>query len=266
MPLRCAPVLALTLAAALVPAQEPKPDSANSPFPRPAQGEAPEPQLIPSKTFWTPQGKCETRRWEIARLSLDIAEDGHAQNVQVLDSSDANAGALATQIVRGDRFTPAHKNGTPIAVRRSLLLEMKACVDRINQAHGKQAEQIWLDSPPKQAIDPAGSTSTSILDALVKSMGAYRVGEGISPPVPINSPMADPTPEAKRAHFAGELRISLIIDAQGMPLSPHVVNTLPFGLDEVGLAAVRQYRFRPGMKDNIPVPVIITISMHFQTN
>ncbi|MGB6689260.1 MAG: energy transducer TonB [Terracidiphilus sp.] len=95
--------------------------------------------------------------------------------------------------------------------------------------------------------------------------GVYQVGGGISAPVPLNSVEAEFSDEARRAKYQGVCLISLIVDAQGNPQNPRVIRPLGMGLDEKALEAVRQYKFKPAMKDGrIPVPVMITVEVNFR--
>ena len=55
-----------------------------------------------------------------------------------------------------------------------------------------------------------------------------------------------------------------MVDANGMPQNEQVVKSLDPGLDQNALAAVAQYRFKPAMKDGVPVPVKITIDVTFK--
>jgi TonB family protein len=95
--------------------------------------------------------------------------------------------------------------------------------------------------------------------------GLYRVGGGISAPVPLNSVEAEFSDEARRAKYQGVCLISVIVDAQGNPQNPRVVRALGMGLDEKALEAVRKYKFKPAMKDGkTPVPVMITVEVNFR--
>jgi TonB family protein len=94
--------------------------------------------------------------------------------------------------------------------------------------------------------------------------GLYRVGGGVSAPVPIFQPEAEFSDEARRAKYQGVCLISLIVDAQGNPQNEHVIRTLGMGLDEKALEAVRKYKFKPAMKGRTPVPVMITIEVNFR--
>jgi periplasmic protein TonB len=94
--------------------------------------------------------------------------------------------------------------------------------------------------------------------------GLYRVGGGVTAPVALNNVEAEFSDEARRAKYQGVCIISLIVDAQGNPQNPRVVRALGMGLDEKALEAVRKYRFRPAMKGNTPVPVMISVEVNFR--
>jgi len=95
--------------------------------------------------------------------------------------------------------------------------------------------------------------------------GLYRVGGGISAPVPLNDVEAEFSDEARRAKYQGVCLVALIVDAQGMPQSVHVIRPLGMGLDEKAIEAVKKYRFKPAMKNGkTPVPVPITVEVNFR--
>jgi TonB family protein len=87
---------------------------------------------------------------------------------------------------------------------------------------------------------------------------------GVSQPIPIFTPEAEFSDEARRQKYQGVCVISVIIDAQGNPQSPHVVRALGMGLDEKALAAVMRYRFKPAKKDGKPVAVRMTVEVNFR--
>jgi protein TonB len=95
--------------------------------------------------------------------------------------------------------------------------------------------------------------------------GLFRIGGGVSAPVPIVSPEAEFSDEARRAKYQGVCLVSLIVDAQGNPQNPRVIRALGMGLDEKALEAVKKYKFKPALKDGrTPVPVMITIEVNFR--
>ncbi len=95
--------------------------------------------------------------------------------------------------------------------------------------------------------------------------GYYQVGGRISAPEVVHSVEAEFSDEARRAKYQGVCLIALIVDAQGNPQNIHIARALGMGLDEKAIEAIRQYKFRPAMKDGkTPVPVMITIEVDFR--
>jgi TonB family protein len=114
-------------------------------------------------------------------------------------------------------------------------------------------------------VDGAGLGSAQQDPIKPSANGLYRIGGGVSAPVPLISPEAEFTVEARRAKYQGVCLVSLIVDAEGTPQNPRVIRGLGMGLDEKALEAVRKYKFKPALKDGrTPVPVMITIEVNFR--
>ncbi len=123
------------------------------------------------------------------------------------------------------------------------------------------AQQTVPPAPPPGATAPTDQTKPTA----VIPPGLYKIGGHISAPAVIHSVEAKYTDEARRFGYQGACLISLIVDAKGHPVNVHVVRALGMGLDEKALEAVRQYRFKPAMKDGkTPVPVMVTIEVNFR--
>jgi len=95
--------------------------------------------------------------------------------------------------------------------------------------------------------------------------GLEAIGGRVSAPVVLHSVEAEFSDEAPRAKYQGVCLISLIVDTQGNPQNIHVARALGMGLDEKAIEAIRQYKFKPALKDGkTPVPVQITIEVDFR--
>jgi TonB family protein len=93
----------------------------------------------------------------------------------------------------------------------------------------------------------------------------YTPGSGgVTEPVPIFTPEAEFSDEARREKYQGVCTISIIVDAQGNPQNPRVVRPLGMGLDEKALEAVLRYRFKPARKDGKPVAVRMAVMVNFR--
>jgi protein TonB len=93
--------------------------------------------------------------------------------------------------------------------------------------------------------------------------GIYSPGGDVTNPIPIVTPEAEFSDEARRAKYQGICMIAIIVDAHGYPQNPRVIRSLGMGLDEKALEAVRQYRFKPALKNGKPVAVRITVAVSF---
>jgi N-carbamoyl-L-amino-acid hydrolase len=94
--------------------------------------------------------------------------------------------------------------------------------------------------------------------------GAFRVGGGVTPPMVIHRVEPEFTRDAEKAKVDGTVLISVVVDAEGNVRDPKVVKPIGFGLDETALAAVKQWKFKPGTKDGQPVPVYMQVEFTFR--
>jgi TonB family protein len=93
--------------------------------------------------------------------------------------------------------------------------------------------------------------------------GLYRVGGGVSAPVPLKRVEAKYSEEARRANYQGICLVSVVVDSHGDPQNVHVVRALGMGLDEKALEAARKWKFKPAMLNGKPVPVRVNIEIRF---
>ncbi|MGA7617113.1 MAG: von Willebrand factor type A domain-containing protein, partial [Thermoanaerobaculia bacterium] len=90
-----------------------------------------------------------------------------------------------------------------------------------------------------------------------------RVGGDVKAPLRVWHVDPERTREAIRAHVEGTVVVEALIDRTGRVQRTKVLQSLPFGLDQKAVDAVRQWRFRPATLHGKPVPVLINLSVHF---
>lgn len=95
--------------------------------------------------------------------------------------------------------------------------------------------------------------------------GVYRPGSGITIPRVIREVKPQYTPDALRAKIQGEVWLDCVVLPTGDVGHCEITRSLDsvFGLDQEALKAAKQWRFVPGTKQGVPVPVLVTISMGF---
>jgi len=94
--------------------------------------------------------------------------------------------------------------------------------------------------------------------------GVYRIGGGVSSPVPIFKPEPEYSEEARKAKFQGAVLLSIVILPDGTTTNIRVVRPLGLGLDEKAIEAVQKWKFRPSLKDGKPVAVSANVEVNFR--
>lgn len=94
--------------------------------------------------------------------------------------------------------------------------------------------------------------------------GAYRIGSGVSAPSVLSKVEPEYSEEARKAKWQGTVILQIVVDEHGLPQQMKVSRSLGLGLDQKALEAVAKWKFRPGMKDGRPVPVVATIEVNFR--
>jgi TonB family protein len=94
---------------------------------------------------------------------------------------------------------------------------------------------------------------------------AYPLGAGIMSPIPTYLPDPQyPNEETRKAHWQGIVLVSAVIDETGTPRNMTVVRPPGLGLDEKAIEAASQWKFKPGTKDGVPVPVPAQLAVFFR--
>ena len=92
----------------------------------------------------------------------------------------------------------------------------------------------------------------------------YKIGGGVSAPVPIYKPEPEYSEEARKAKWQGAVLLAIVVDENGVPQEVKVVRSLGLGLDQKAIEAVQKWRFKPGHKDGKAVPVSANIEVNFR--
>jgi TonB family protein len=94
--------------------------------------------------------------------------------------------------------------------------------------------------------------------------GVYKVGNGVTPPVPTHRQEPKYSEQARKAKYQGTVVLYVEVDPTGHPRNIRVIRSLGLGLDEKAVEAVNKWRFKPGTKDGKPVTVAATIEVNFR--
>ncbi len=114
---------------------------------------------------------------------------------------------------------------------------------------------ITAQTPSSQSTDSSTKESADKV---------YRVGaDGVTPPRGIYTPSPEYSEQASKMGHGGTCLLELVVDAKGMPRNITVKKSLGMGLDEKSIETVRRWRFKPAMKDGVPVAVQINVELTF---
>jgi len=81
------------------------------------------------------------------------------------------------------------------------------------------------------------------------------VGGSVSAPIPVYKPEPTYTEEALKAKYQGTVVLRIVVDAQGNVTDCRVTIPLGLGLDEKAVETVRTWKFKPAMRNGVPVSV-----------
>lgn len=119
-------------------------------------------------------------------------------------------------------------------------------------------------SPPQEPPPSSNAGTSPTAPAQPSKDGVYRVGNGVTPPVPIKMPDPKYTEEARQAKYQGTVLLWMIVTPDGRPKDIKVTHPIGHGLTEKAIEAARKWRFKPATLNGHPVAVQINIQMNFR--
>jgi TonB family protein len=225
------------------------------------------PELIPRD--YSPVLSADCQRTESVKTVLNFIVDpgGNVHDVEPPADADANMALLLFQYMRTVHFRPGQWNGSPVAVGLADTISFQACYIDTKDESGKVARYVKLHSAPDHRIaywDRSPAKITLFHAGPAGQDGVDHIGKGVTAPVPVYT--ADPpyTGAARGQKIQGTVMLQIIVDTSGLPQNVEVIKPLGYGLDRNAVETVRQYRFKPGMKDGKPVAVYMTVAINFR--
>ncbi len=220
---------------------------------------------------WTK--KCNNDLDNEVELSLLVDTSGMARNIMFLRPTGSAFDAIAIQLAGNDRFEPGTLDGKPVVVAQTLKMHLETCVSQSKDDANKIEFARIFRSPPHQSLgkpkNPPQEAVLAPLDAPKdpKDEIKHKVtrpdyfSATKTAPVLIYSADADYTP-SKNA-VKGVCKVSLVVNAHGLPENVRVLKPLDPGLDRSALIAVEKYRFFPAIEDEQPVSAAIVVDVSF---
>jgi TonB family protein len=122
----------------------------------------------------------------------------------------------------------------------------------------------WIVVAAKAVVIEPAATAGS--EQAGTSGRVYKVGNGVSAPVPLHTIDAEfPKSGLKiKAPFSEIVLVRLVVDKDGKPQDVHVSTSFKPDFDREAVKAVKQYQFKPAMRLGEPVPVALTVEVNFK--
>jgi TonB family protein len=132
-----------------------------------------------------------------------------------------------------------------------------------------------IDAPPSVSNSTGSGTGTGAGPGQGSGLGpgfgggvgggAYKPGNGVLLPQPIQEVKPQYTADAMRAKVQGTVLLECVVLPDGTVGPVEVVRSLDstFGLDQEAIKAAKKWRFKPGTRFGEPVAVLVTIELTF---
>lgn len=230
------------------------------------------PLLLSTNPIQIDAGKCKKKVDSKVTFFVIVDSMGRPRNLMFLAPLGNELDKYALQVASEDRFTPGTHDGAPAVISQALEVGLQACVEEKKDDAGLKKLLYRLRSQPSQKFRPlVDSPEEAVLAPNNWSWGASNgsaskaetVGGSVKAPVLVKSAAAHFTSAARKARLEGACTFSLIVDRNGMPQDIQITKSLDTGLDQNAIDAINQYRFKPGMKEGEPVPVMLHVEIRF---
>ena len=93
--------------------------------------------------------------------------------------------------------------------------------------------------------------------------GVFEVGGGVTPPSVLFRTDPVYSEDARKARYQGTVVLEAIVRKDGSVEILRVVRSLGLGLDENAMKALQEWKFKPAMRQGVPVDVAMNIEINF---
>lgn len=183
-------------------------------------------------------------------LTEGLMEVADEKPVPTYAAREAKAAFRKVFDLVGERAAPAHYS----------LAELLYAENRIAEARGEL--ELYLTAAGPSATPQAMELSECLTDITELASEA----ESATQPKPVTTRTPAYTEKARGARVEGTVIAVVIVDQRGKVLCPRAIKSLPHGLTEATLAALRSWRFEPATVHGRPVRTRYTLTTTFDLN
>jgi len=114
------------------------------------------------------------------------------------------------------------------------------------------------------AVSGVGPPAIAAPAAAADDDRPLRVAGDVSAPVKVSGEPPEYTEVARQARIQGIVILEVVVDRSGNVTDARVIRSLPMGLDQRAVEAVRRWKFRPAMRAGRPVAAYFVITVSFR--
>lgn len=126
-----------------------------------------------------------------------------------------------------------------------------------NNTKNSNASRISADNSNAATRDKAEESGTADGNKI------FRANEVDQKAFILSKPQPEYTEEARKNQVSGTVVLQVVLSSSGSVTGVRALSGLPYGLTEKAMAAAREVRFRPAMKDGQPVSQYMKIEYNF---
>ncbi len=161
--------------------------------------------------------------------------------------------------------TDEEGNVEAVKILRSIPLLDQAAMDAVKQW---KYEPLAINGKPRKAVFTVTVrfklvTGDKEKDLEKFAQGAVKAEGELKPPRLIKSVEPVYPKEAQKARVEGIVILSVKTDAKGRVMDAMILRSIPL-LNKAALDAVRQWVYEPLVINNVPTPVVFTVTVRFQ--
>jgi TonB family protein len=197
------------------------------------------------------------------------AADEYFQRILRNDPHGKAAGPAMTWLAGVRRHRTGREAEVESLYQRALAVENPPSLDTLNtltnyagflRTQKRFDEANDLDTRADR-LRQSGVTTAGMMPTLSTGL---RVGNGVTAPSLIAKIEPEYSESARKAKISGTVLLYIVVDPDGRASNMRVLRGLEPSLDQKALDAVARWKFRPGTKDGMPVPVQATIEVNFR--
>ena len=208
-------------------------------------------------------GRAWSDKNEKARKKLNQALKHYEQGGVLYRESKLEAAiAEYRAALRGDPDEPYWHQALGNAFEKQG--DTQSALEEYRQASRLSPDDVGLQQQYSKLQEMTGGNDGEPAKAAVPEQHSYVVGGKVTAPIPQFKPEPPYSQKARIAKYSGTVVLMLVVDAHGDVGDVRVVRPLSFGLSEQAIRTVRTWRFQPGTRDGMPVPIRVVVEVKFR--